>query len=153
MYAEFMKEMFNLWEQNLRDGNVMHIREFENIVSRLRGNKTEQCGLSGYCTVQFVLEADGSVYPCDFYVLDQYKAGSILEDSIEEIEKSDGIKTFLKDQQPLHPLCATCKAFSICGGGCKRYRGFYRIDESYCPYQDFLYFTHDRFVDIARNMA
>ncbi|MHB1484605.1 MAG: SPASM domain-containing protein [Saccharofermentanales bacterium] len=152
MYAKFMKDIFALWEADLRKNKIIHIREFENIISQLKGNKAEQCGLMGYCTPQFVLEADGGVYPCDFYVLDTYRAGSIIENSIEEIEKSEGVKRFLQYKEKEHPLCQSCMVYKLCGGGCKRNRAFFRTDESYCPYQDFLYSTIDRFAEIARNL-
>ena len=33
----------------------------------------------------FVAEADGSVYPCDFYVLDDYRLGNLNEDLLPAI--------------------------------------------------------------------
>jgi len=35
------------------------------------------CGIDGRCQSQYVVEADGSVYPCDFYALDRYNAGNL----------------------------------------------------------------------------
>lgn len=151
IYAEFMKNIFSFWEDDMKKNKVIHIREFENIISRIRGENSEQCGSMGYCVPQFVLEADGSVYPCDFYVLDKYRAGSVIENPISEIEKSDGMKNFIIYKEKEHPLCETCRVYKICRGGCKRNRGFFRTNKSYCPYQDFLYSAIDRFVEIAGN--
>ena len=32
------------------------------------------------------MEADGSVYPCDFYMLDQYKLGNLNTDTLAQID-------------------------------------------------------------------
>ena len=31
----------------------------------------------GRCSIQFVVEGDGGVYPCDFYVLDEWRLGTV----------------------------------------------------------------------------
>ena len=36
------------------------------------GYEPEGLRQRGVCSVQCVAEADGSAYPCDFYVLDEY---------------------------------------------------------------------------------
>ena len=63
------------------------IRQFENYVEMLLGYPPEACGMAGVCGMQHVVEADGSVYPCDFYVLDGYRLGNLREDSLEEINQ------------------------------------------------------------------
>ena len=40
---------------------------------------------TAYAGYQNVVEADGEVYPCDFYVLDEYKLGNLNEVSMEDI--------------------------------------------------------------------
>ena len=37
----------------------------------------------GRCSMQNVIESDGSIYPCDFYALDQYQMGNILDPSVD----------------------------------------------------------------------
>lgn len=152
LYAAFMKRIFDLWVIAYYKGNVIHVREFENILSKILGYPGEQCGMQGYCTAQFIVESDGGIYPCDFYVLDEYRAGSIIENSVEEISKSPQILKFLTDTEDLHPLCASCRVFELCKGGCKRNRKFYKAVKDYCPYQDFLYHSEDRFIKIAKTL-
>lgn len=149
-WAEFMKQFFHLWYTALIQGQYLSVRQFDNIVYMLQGHPPEQCGLIGRCRPQFVVEADGSVYPCDFYVLDQYCCGNINTDSIEAIASSANSKQFLQDIPPENPLCSDCKVYRICGGGCRRYREFYAEEPGYCPYQDFLYATLGRFLEVAQ---
>ena len=133
LYGEFLIRLFDLWYKQYKKGNYISIRLFDNIISMLSGHPPEQCGLSGQCVPQFVVEANGEVYPCDFYVVDKYRCGNINEDSIREIELSEGIKRFLLDIQPQNALCVGCGFYKICGGGCKRYRSFYNRQAGYCP--------------------
>ena len=39
--------------------------------------------------MQYVIEADGSVYPCDFYVLDDYRMGYIQEQTLRQLFEQD----------------------------------------------------------------
>ena len=41
--------------------------------------------MMGFCSVNGVIESNGDVFPCDFYVLDEYKIGSIINDNFEKI--------------------------------------------------------------------
>ena len=69
-------------------GRAPSIRQFENYVEMLLGYPPEACGMAGVCGMQHVVEADGSVYPCDFYVLDGYRLGNLREDSLEEVNQA-----------------------------------------------------------------
>ncbi|MGB8451011.1 MAG: SPASM domain-containing protein [Anaerocolumna sp.] len=78
--------------------------------------------MSGTCSRQYVVEADGEVYPCDFYVLDQYKLGSLVTKSFKEIDQVRSEIEFLEESRNVHSDCRECKYGAICRGGCKRYR-------------------------------
>lgn len=58
-------------------GKKRYHRYFDNLLLMLNGQPPEACGMLGTCGMQYVVEADGSVYPCDFYMLDQYKLGNL----------------------------------------------------------------------------
>lgn len=150
-YAMFMKDFFQLWYDELtKNNNYISVRQFDNLVTMLKGQPPEQCGLSGRCNIQCVVEADGSVYPCDFYVLDEYKLGNLHTETIEQLVYSTGSKAFMNDAVSESSLCKSCKVYGLCGGGCKRYRSFYSEEEGYCPYQDFLYFAYDKLINLAK---
>lgn len=59
---------------------------FDNLLLMLNGQPLGTCGMLGMCGMQYVVEADGSVYPCDFYMLDQYRLGNLNTDSIAQID-------------------------------------------------------------------
>lgn len=137
MYACFLKELFLLWRADLESGEYVSIRLFDNLTRMAAGQSPEQCGLLGFCQPQFVVEADGGVYPCDFYVLDAYRMGSLPQDDIPALLQSPVLQEFLSPTER-RGLCTGCPHLPICGGGCKRYRGFYFSQPGYCPYRDFL---------------
>ncbi|NMB43955.1 MAG: SPASM domain-containing protein, partial [Clostridiales bacterium] len=116
----------------------------------LKGRGPEQCGMLGTCNLQCIVEADGSIYPCDFYVLDEFKLGNIHEDRLVNIYQPSRAKAFFDYEEAKHPLCDSCKVYPICTGGCKRYRTFYSREKDYCPYQDFLYNSFDKMQEVAR---
>ena len=71
-YGKFLVELFKLWYKDLQEGCHPYIRQFENYVGLAAGYMAESCEQRGKCGVQYVVEADGSVYPCDFFVMDKF---------------------------------------------------------------------------------
>jgi uncharacterized protein len=121
-YGEFLITLFELWYQDYLQGKLIHIREFENYIQILAGYPAEACSMKGRCSIQNVVEADGSVYPCDFYVLDSYRLGNLNDSSFEEIHNSETAKQFIEEALPPTDKCVCCKYYQLCRGGCKRYR-------------------------------
>ena len=66
-YGEFLKSMFDAWYLDMRSGTYVYNRYFENLMMIMAGQQPESCNMRGVCGKQWVFEADGSVYPCDFY--------------------------------------------------------------------------------------
>jgi uncharacterized protein len=122
------------------------------LIQILKGIHPEQCGMNGRCSLQCVVEADGSIYPCDFYVLDEFRQGNIHKKSLDDILKAKNTIEFLNNQVPQNCLCKSCKVYHLCGGGCQRYRNFYSEIENYCPYQDFLYYAYNSLHEIAARL-
>lgn len=129
LYEAFLKNLFRLWYNDLLSDNYISIRYFENLVGLARGERPEQCGLVGHCSGQFVIEGDGTTFPCDFYCLDWWKTGNINDLTFEEISKSDNMIRFIQTSLSKHDNCNTCKVYYLCRGGCRRER-FINPDET-----------------------
>lgn len=121
-YAKFLKTLFDLWYRDVTAGRFIYIRYFENLLGMLMGRRPESCGMSGQCAIQNVVEADGSVYPCDFYCLDQWKLGNIRTDSFESMAKCEAAQRFLMEGTLGREQCRECEYAPICRGGCRRDR-------------------------------
>lgn len=152
LFASFYKDFYVLWEHDYRNGQYMSVTLFDNIIPMFQGIAPSQCGMLGFCSPQYVVESDGSVYPCDFYVLDEYKCGNIVTDTLDEIRKNSVMSQFLQESKRMSPLCSTCKFKSICHGNCKRMNIVYFNNDTYCGYQDFLEFAHESMMDIANKV-
>ena len=121
-YGHFLIELFRLYERDWRRGDYVSIRYFDNLVLFLAGFGTEECGMIGECSLSYAIEADGSVYPCDFYVIDRYRLGNIADDSFAEIDRKRQEIGFVEKSREKDPGCLSCRYFPICRGGCRRYR-------------------------------
>lgn len=121
-YGRFLTELFRLWEKDWRRGKSPYIRTFENYISILMGYPPEACEQRGVCSVQCVAEADGSAYPCDFYVLDKYRLGDYNKDSIRELLDMEIALDFVKESREIHTECLRCEWYPLCRSGCRRHR-------------------------------
>lgn len=122
MYGRFLIELFELWDLDVRQGKQPYIRQFENYIGILLGQQPESCEQRGICGFQNIVEADGSVYPCDFYVLDQYCIGNLKADSFRTIEERRKESRFVENSVNHTLKCRSCPYFAICRGGCRRHR-------------------------------
>ena len=150
-YAKFYKTLYDLWLEDYRKGEYRSISLFDNILLMLTDRVPNQCGMLGSCNMQFVVEADGSVYPCDFYVLDEYCCGNVVEHSVEEIGNSDGWKRFWEKKNKTERSCEDCPFWKICRGGCKRQQGSYLWEDG-CAYREFLEYSYPTLQIIAREI-
>lgn len=121
-YGNFLIETFKRYVKDFRSGHYVSVRAFDNYVQMLRGRRPESCSMTGRCTCYFVIEGNGSVYPCDFYVLDRWKLGNVLTDDFRSMLKSDRAQEFVSSSVSIHPDCRVCRHFSLCRGGCRRDR-------------------------------
>lgn len=122
LYGSFLTELFELWYRDALKGRAPYIRQFENYIGILLGVPPEACEQSGSCGYQTVIEADGSVYPCDFYVTDSLCLGSLKESSFEELQHSLKQQTFLERSVFLPVDCKKCRFLPLCRNGCYRHR-------------------------------
>lgn len=133
-YRGFYLAFFRAWKKAFESGHLIRVNLFENLLGMLEGYPPYQCGMLGRCTVQYVVEANGDVYPCDFYCLDQYRLGNLKDAPLRTLSTSAGAQAFLDGQSCRREPCATCQFARICNGGCRRQNVCYLTDKS-CAYQ------------------
>ena len=154
-YGRFLTRLFQMWDRDWKRGRAPYIRQFENYIAMLNGYAPEACEQCGVCSVQCVAEADGSAYPCDFYVLDEYRLGNYNEDSILQMTDDPAAKQFVRRSLEITPECRACRWYALCRCGCQRNRTRDDEKEGYrnrlCEgYRMFFEKCGDRLMEIAR---
>ncbi|MCL2700353.1 MAG: anaerobic sulfatase maturase [Phycisphaerae bacterium] len=154
-YGLFLRELFDLWYDDWCKQQQPYIRMFENYLAHMVGVATESCDMRGTCQNQYVIEADGSVYPCDFYVLDECRLGSILTDGILGLHGNSA--RFVDASRGWPDRCKACEFFRLCRGGCRRNRivdGAGKSNNYFCSaYKQFLSHSIKRLKEIAANLC
>ena len=121
-YGAFLCRLFDLWKADYERGRYVYIRFFENMLLLLSGCPPEECGANGVCSPQLLVESNGDVYPCDFYVEDKYRLGNLHTDPLRTLEQRLAQSGFIASSYALPEQCAACRYLSLCRGGCRRYR-------------------------------
>lgn len=152
-YGEFLKSMFDAWYLDMRSGTYVYNRYFENLMMIMAGQQPESCNMRGVCGKQWVFEADGSVYPCDFYALDQWRLGNIQENSFEEMDEKRDELGFIQWSMRQQEDCQKCRWFGLCRNGCRRNREPVTAEHTnrnyFCKsYQMFFEYAYPRLAEI-----
>ncbi|MGI6174175.1 MAG: radical SAM protein [Christensenellales bacterium] len=152
-YAGFLGETFSLYYEAWKGGDYVSVRAFDNWVGMLMGRPPESCGMTGKCGAYFLIEGDGSVYPCDFYVLDRWRMGNINDASFAKLAKSPVQAEFIAQSLPAPDACRACEWVHLCRNGCKRERGETDINRFCEAYREFFPNAIDRMREMARKAA
>ena len=118
-YGQFLCRLFDLWYRDWERGQYRSIRLFDDYIHLMLGDRESTCATCGRCGAYFVVEADGSVYPCDFFALDGWKIGTLGEQSLEDIARSETVRHFLEEGKEKPAECSACPWRALCNGGCK----------------------------------
>jgi uncharacterized protein len=118
-YGRFLCDTFDLWWPDRRK---IRIRYFDNLAEAVAGQKPGTCTLHETCDSYVVVEYNGDVYPCDFFVESDWKLGNVTLDSWPEIARRTRRYSFAAKKTLAHPECQVCEYQSICHGGCPKFR-------------------------------
>ncbi len=157
-YLKFLKELFDLWYLDYKNKKIISIRYFDDILKIIIGYYPESCTLQGKCINQNVIEADGSVYPCDFYVIDQWKTGNITKETFTELDNSKNAIKFIASSMEENEDCMKCKYYQLCRGGCRRNKellnGETATKTRFCEtIYAFFDYSIQRFIEIGNDLA
>ena len=158
IYGEFLIKLFDLWDKDYKKGKNPYNRQFINYINLAGGYMAESCEHNGVCGIQTVVEADGSVYPCDFYAMDEYCLGNFNENNMSEIDEKRLEIGFIEKSFKLDSGCRECKYYRVCRGGCQRNRDFNPDSGLYSnyfckAYKIFFDACYDRILEIAKSLS
>jgi len=101
LFAKFYSRLLYRWIKELDAGNYISVKFFDDVVNYFFKGIPSSCGIDGLCRNQYVVEADGGVYPCDFYATDRYKIGNLTESTPREISAAGKTGDFLNEKPAL----------------------------------------------------
>ncbi len=132
--GDFHCRVFDLW---LDDGFPdVSIRVFEDILIYFIDGIHVSCNWYETCASYFVIEHNGDVYPCDFFVYPEWRLGNIVEDSYEHITGNPLWRRFAEMKARLPRECDECRWLPFCHGDCTKFRlderGGYESTSAYC---------------------
>lgn len=156
-YAGFLKATFDLYYHDFMRGQYVSVRTFDNYIQLMLGSPPENCAMRGQCTCNTVVEGDGSVYPCDFYVLDMWRLGNIHQDGLKEMLTGETARRFVETSKEADEACAACRWKPLCRGGCRRDRarapdGALGHNRFCAAYEDFFAYAYERMREIAERV-
>lgn len=122
VYFNYLNQLFKVWLKDYNEGKIISIRMFDNILNMMMGYAPESCDMRGSCSIQNVIEADGSTFACDFFALDEYCIGNSCNDSFVDMLENDIAVNFIKTSLELPDQCQSCEIYNLCRNGCKRMR-------------------------------
>ena len=139
-YGRFLCEMFDLWWDERRK---FRIRFFDNVAEALAGLTPGSCTMREACDSYVVVEYNGDVYPCDFFVEAGWKLGNVMLDSWPEIARRKRRSEFASNKSIPHPRCEACEWLSLCRRGCPKFRYArnrrYEDLDYFCPAYQMIY--------------
>ena len=152
-YGDFLRGFFDAWHNG---GNPkLGVRLFDNILEVLSGQAPGYCGFKDSCRDYLVVEHNGDVYPCDFFVKKEWRLGNILENSFEDLFEFQAA-SFSRLKAGTASKCKECEWLCICKGGCLKYRrkvngGFDSPDHFCKAYKMFFRHSMEEFKRMAKN--
>jgi len=124
-YGHFLIKLFDLWIDDFTDGRATtSIRFFDSVFFAYVGLEPPECTLLPECGVYVVVEHNGDVYPCDFFVDSRLKLGNIMENKLINFLNSDAQQSFGQRKSALPDSCLSCRWLQFCRGGCPKDRRF-----------------------------
>lgn len=122
-YGEFLNEIFDLWYSDIHNGIAStSVRYFDSVFHNYVGLEAPECTLAEVCGSYLVVEHNGDVYTCDFFVEDNWKLGNVLTHHLDDILNSPRQTEFGNLKAELPEECKTCEWLKKCRGGCTKDR-------------------------------
>jgi len=119
-WGDFLCTIFDLWYAS--DTRRVSIRLFDSILLLLLDGVRNVCHFGTNCCQYFVVEYNGDVYPCDFFVEKELRVGNVFTDSWSALQQSPVYREFGLRKQRRNEACRGCDFLWICQGDCLKHR-------------------------------
>ncbi|MDR1860036.1 MAG: anaerobic sulfatase maturase [Bacteroidales bacterium] len=122
-YGRFLCKIFDLWLADFRDGQpTTSIRHIESVFHSYVNVPVPECTFMRECAPYVVIEHNGNVYGCDFFVEPKWKLGNIMADRLINMLNARKQESFGAIKAQLPRDCKQCYWLGKCYGGCTKDR-------------------------------
>jgi uncharacterized protein len=119
-WGNFLCAIFDEWVNH--DTNRISVRLFDAIITTMLNKTPTMCTFGRNCQHYLVVENNGDVYPCDFYVEEEMKLGNILVDDWSTLLSTQRYTDFGQRKQLFSQTCRSCPFVELCAGDCQKNR-------------------------------
>jgi uncharacterized protein len=120
-FGKFLCTIFDEWKEN--DIGIIKIQIFEEALRTAFKQEHTLCIFKKTCGGVPVLEFNGDVYSCDYYVRKENFLGNIGNTSLEILLESPAQKVFGHAKfDSLPEYCLECEVLDMCNGACPKDR-------------------------------
>lgn len=119
-YGRFLRDTFDEWYHAGHPD--LSIRFFDNVLQTYVGLTPDICTMQTRCPPHLVVETNGDLYPCDFYLDDTWRLGNSADMTLQEALATPTYARFQTLKPSLPKKCQACEWLSHCRGGCPRNR-------------------------------
>ncbi len=122
-YGEFLCRTFDLWLADFVNGEpTTQVRHFDSVFYPYVGLEAPECTMLKQCGTYVVIEHNGNVYSCDFFVDPKWKLGNIMTSQIITMLNAKKQDQFGAAKAVLPGECRRCPWLTKCYGGCTKDR-------------------------------
>jgi len=119
-WGDFLCGLYDVWIKS--DTRRVSIRLFDSILSQLVEGKVSVCHMGMNCCQYFLVEYNGDIYPCDFFVQPELKLGNITDSGWDDLQKSLLYQKFGGQKNEWNRECSSCEWKRFCAGDCLKHR-------------------------------
>ncbi len=122
-YGEFLVALFDSWNADFVDGYpAVSIRFFDALLGRYLETPPTECTLLETCGDYLVIEHNGDVFPCDFFVEPRARLGNLMDRPLPILFETAAMREFGLQKAALPADCRACRWKTVCRGGCPKDR-------------------------------
>lgn len=154
-FGRLLCDVFDRWREDFVDGwPTTSIRFFDSLFHLYVGLPPTECTLMPECGTYVVVEHNGDVFSCDFFVEPRWRLGNVMEHKLIDLLNSPLQNEFGAAKAALPEECKACPWVALCLGGCTKDRTRARSDKGlshFCRAYKMFFEHSDAFMkDLAR---
>jgi uncharacterized protein len=155
-YGAFLCKVFDRWVSDLGSHKQTSVRTFDALLAHYLGLTPPECTMHETCGSYLVIEHNGAVYPCDFFVEPGWELGNVMTSNLATLWHSPKRHAFGALKADLPQGCQQCEWLSVCRGGCPKDRVLGELPRSnhLCDaYRALFGHAHERLTAIAAQQS